>query len=156
LISTIHIINGPNLNLLGKRDIDIYGSVPFEEYFDALKKEFPAVKLEYFQSNHEGFLIDKIQQVGFEKNTGIILNAGGYSHTSISLRDTVEAVPAPVVEVHISNIYKRESFRSHSYLTEVCAAHFIGYGLDGYRMGIRWLLERTTTTTTTTTSPLGW
>jgi 3-dehydroquinate dehydratase-2 len=141
VITTIYIINGPNLNLLGKRNIDIYGSMPFEEYLVTLKKEFPELKLEYFQSNHEGFLIDKIQEAGFEKNTGIILNAGGLSHTSISLRDAVAAVPAPVVEVHISDIYKREPFRQHSYLTEVCEEHFIGKGLEGYRMAIRWLLE---------------
>jgi 3-dehydroquinate dehydratase-2 len=141
VITTIHIINGPNLNLLGKREIDIYGNMPFEEFFDSLKNEFPELRLEYFQSNHEGFLIDKIQEIGFEKNNGIILNAGGLSHTSISLRDAVAAVPAPVVEVHISNIYKREPFRKHSYLTEVCEAHFIGLGLEGYRLGIHWLLE---------------
>jgi len=141
VISTIYIINGPNLNLLGKREIDIYGNMPFEEFFDSLKNEFPELKLEYFQSNHEGLLIDKIQEAGFEKNSGIILNAGGLSHTSISLRDAVEAVPAPVVEVHISNIHKREAFRRNSYLTEVCEAHFIGLGLEGYRLGIHWLLE---------------
>ena len=143
MISTIYIINGPNLNLLGKRDIDIYGSIPFEEYFDSLKNEFPEIRLEYYQSNHEGLLIDKIQEAGFETYTGIILNAGGLSHTSISLRDAVAAIPAPVVEVHISNIHKREDFRRHSYLTEVCVAHFIGLGLDGYRLGISWLAERT-------------
>lgn len=143
MISTIFIINGPNLNLLGKRDIDIYGSIPFEEFFDSLKNEFPEVRLTYYQSNHEGFLIDKIQEVGFEKNNGIILNAGGLSHTSISLRDAVAAVPSPVVEVHISNIHKREPFRKHSFLTEVCEAHFIGLGLEGYRLGISWLAERT-------------
>jgi len=139
VITTIYIINGPNLNLLGKRDIDIYGSMPFEEYFNSLKKEFPELKLEYYQSNHEGFLIDKLQEVGFENNTGIILNAGGLSHTSIALRDAVTAVPAPVVEVHISNIYQREPFRSHSFLTEVCVEHFIGHGLEGYRLGIHFL-----------------
>ena len=141
MISTIYIINGPNLNLLGKREIDIYGSISFEEFFDSLKNEFPGIRLEYFQSNHEGFLIDKIQEVGFEKNTGIILNAGGLSHTSISLRDAVAAVLTPVVEVHISNINKREPFRKHSFLTEVCEAHFIGLGLEGYRLSIHWLLE---------------
>ena len=115
--------------------------MPFENYFDLLKIEFPDLSLLYFQSNHEGYLIDKIQEVGFESNTGMILNAGGLSHTSISLRDAVAAVPAPVVEVHISDIYKREAFRAHSFLTEVCKSHFIGQGLDGYRMAIQWLIE---------------
>ncbi len=141
VITTIHIINGPNLNLLGRRDIDIYGSRPFEDFLEILKKDFPSLALQYFQSNHEGFLIDKIQEVGFLENTGILLNAGGLSHTSVSLRDAVAAVPAPVVEVHISNIYTREPFRWHSYLTEVCAAHFIGKGLEGYKMGIQYLLH---------------
>jgi len=140
LISTIYIINGPNLNLLGKREIDIYGNMPFEEYYASLVKEFPDLSIQYFQSNHEGALIDKIQEFGFENNAGIILNAGGLSHTSISLRDAVVAVPAPVVEVHISNIHNRESFRRHSFLTDVCVGHFIGHGMDGYRMGIRLLL----------------
>jgi 3-dehydroquinate dehydratase-2 len=141
LISKIYIINGPNLNLLGKRDIDIYGSMPFENYFDLLKIEFPDLSLHYFQSNHEGYLIDKIHELGFETNTSMILNAGGLSHTSISLRDAIAAVPAPVIEVHISNIYEREPFRQHSFLTEVCKAHFIGHGLEGYRMALQWLIS---------------
>lgn len=115
--------------------------MPFENYFDLLKIEFPDLSLHYYQSNHEGFLIDKIQEIGFQENTGMILNAAGLSHTSISLRDAVAAVPAPVVEVHISNIHERESFRHHSFLTEVCKAHFIGHGLEGYRMAIQWLIE---------------
>ena len=116
--------------------------MPFDNYFDLLKIEFPDLSLHFFQSNHEGFLIDKIQEVGFENNTGMILNAGGLSHTSISLRDAVAAVPVPVVEVHISNIYERESFRQHSFLTEVCKTHFIGHGLEGYRMAIQWLIKK--------------
>jgi len=116
----ILILNGPNLNLLGKREPEIYGSQTFEEYFDFLEKKFEAHNLFYFQSNHEGVLIDKLHEVGFSWD-GIILNAGGYTHTSIALMDAVSAITTPVVEVHISNIYEREKFRHHSYLEKVCA-----------------------------------
>jgi 3-dehydroquinate dehydratase II len=139
MIKQIHIINGPNLNLIGKREIDIYGNMSFAAYLEILKKEFPGISIHYFQSNHEGHLIDKLHEIGFEEGTGIILNAGGLSHTSVSLRDAVAAIHAPVIEVHISDIYKREPFRWHSYLTDVCKAHFIGHGLEGYRMGAEWL-----------------
>ena len=142
MISSIHILNGPNLNLLGRRDIEIYGTTPFEVYYEKLQQDFPSIKFEYFQSNHEGYLIDKLHEIGFDENLGIILNAGGLSHTSISLRDAIAAIPAPVVEVHISNIYEREQFRKHSYLTEVCVGHYIGKGIEGYRMGIEFLLQR--------------
>lgn len=131
----ILILNGPNLNLLGKREPEIYGSQTFEEYFGVLQSQFPAIDLEYFQSNHEGYLIDKIHEVGFEYQ-GIVFNAGGYTHTSVALADAVKGVTAPVIEVHISNIKERESFRHHSYLTPVCAGHFIGLGLEGYKLAI--------------------
>ena len=139
-IRRIHIVNGPNLNLLGKREPEIYGTQSFEEYFKSLKKEFSAVHLAYFQSNHEGALIDYLHHHGFEEQTGIILNAGGLTHTSISLRDAVAAIPAPVVEVHIGDIYNREPFRAHSYLKDVCKESIVGEGMDGYAKGIRWLM----------------
>jgi 3-dehydroquinate dehydratase-2 len=141
MINQIHIINGPNLNLLGIRNPEIYGSIPFETYFIELKKKFADITLAYFQSNHEGEIIDYLHKNGFETKTGIILNAGGLSHTSISIRDAVESVVAPVIEVHISDIYSREPFRLHSFLTDVCIANFIGKGLQGYDMGIAYLLN---------------
>ncbi|MBP6679811.1 MAG: 3-dehydroquinate dehydratase [Saprospiraceae bacterium] len=142
MIDNIHILNGPNLNLLGKREPAVYGATSFEEYFETLKTKYPGIALTCMQTNHEGVLIDQLHHLGFEKNTGIILNAGGLSHTSISLRDAVASIVNPVVEVHISDIYKRESFRWHSYLTAVCASHFTGYGLDGYRLAIDFLVQR--------------
>ena len=129
------IINGPNLNLLGKREPLIYGSTCFETYFEVLRNAFPDIQLTYFQSNHEGALIDCIHLHGFHAD-GIIINAGGYTHTSIALADAIKAVPAPAVEVHISNIYTREAFRHHSYLKAVCNASITGLGLDGYRLAI--------------------
>jgi 3-dehydroquinate dehydratase-2 len=140
MIERIHIINGPNLNMLGKREPEIYGSVSFGTYFEELKKKYHGVELHYFQSNHEGLIIDYLQIHGVEKNVGIILNAAGLSHSSISIRDAVTFIPAPVIEVHISDIFKREPFRWHSYLNDVCAAHFIGKGMDGYRMAVDFLL----------------
>lgn len=140
MIDKIHILNGPNLNLLGKREPDVYGTKSFEEYFETLIAKYPGISLTCLQTNHEGILIDQLHQFGFERNTGIILNAGGLSHTSISLRDAVSSIVNPVVEVHISDIYKREPFRWHSYLTAVCAAHFTGFGLDGYRQAIDFLV----------------
>ncbi len=137
----ILILNGPNLNLLGKREPEIYGHETFEDYFEHLKVKFPNVDLEYFQSNHEGALIDKIHEVGFSYD-GIIFNAGGYTHTSIALADAVKGVTTPVTEVHISDISKREAFRQHSYLTPVCVAHFIGHGLDGYKMAIERIIKQ--------------
>ncbi len=141
MINRIHILNGPNLNLLGKREPEIYGSVSFEEYFDELKKKYPDVELKYFQSNHEGAIIDYLHQNGFSVNTGIILNAGGLSHTSIALRDAVTSIETPVIEVHISDIHKRESFRQHSYLTDVCVSNFIGSGLKGYDWAIDYFIN---------------
>jgi len=135
----IHIINGPNLNLLGKREPEIYGTQTFEAYFELLKADFPDYDLHYFQSNHEGALIDKLQEVGFSAD-GIIINPGGYTHTSIALADTVAAITTPVIEVHISNIYERESFRHHSYVKANCKASIVGQGIDGYRQAIEALL----------------
>lgn len=132
----IIIINGPNLNLLGKREPDIYGNQTFEEYFSLLQKQFDSTaELEYFQSNHEGALIDKIQEVGFN-DIGIVLNAGGYTHTSIALADCISAVTSPVIEVHISDIKKREAFRHHSYLEAVCHSSILGNGLVGYQLAV--------------------
>lgn len=131
----ILIINGPNLNLLGKREPEIYGRETFEDYFEHLKVKFPQVELAYFQSNHEGAMIDKIHEVGFDID-GIVMNAGGYTHTSVALADAVKGVTTPVMEVHISDIMKREKFRHHSYLTPVCEGHYIGLGLDGYKLAI--------------------
>ncbi len=135
------IINGPNLNLLGKREPAIYGSLTFEAYFEELKAEFPQVNLHYFQSNHEGLLLDKLHQEGFSVD-GIILNAGAYTHTSVAIADAIAGITSPVVEVHISNVHKRESFRHHSYLSPYCAGIIIGMGLKGYKLAIMYLLER--------------
>lgn len=135
---TIYIVNGPNLNLLGRRQPEIYGSRSFEDFFQDLSAEFPAHDLHYFQSNHEGAIIDKLHEVGFDE-CGIILNAGGLTHTSVSLGDAISSIEAPVVEVHISNIHAREDFRKVSYVTPVAKAHFIGLGLDGYRMAVEFL-----------------
>ncbi len=143
MIDRIHIVNGPNLNLLGKREPEIYGSLSFEDYVDSIRDNYLMVQLDQFQSNHEGALIDYLQQHGFEHNTGFILNAGGLTHTSISLRDAVSSISAPVIEVHISDIHQREPFRSHSFLTEVCVQSFIGKGLAGYKMAIDYLLQKT-------------
>ena len=133
----ILILNGPNLNLLGKREPGVYGTQSFEDYFETLKGAFPDVELHYFQSNHEGALIDKIHEVGFSFD-GIIINAGGYTHTSVALADALSAVTTPAVEVHISNIHARESFRHHSYLTSRCKGMICGLGLKGYELAIRY------------------
>jgi 3-dehydroquinate dehydratase-2 len=134
------ILNGPNLNLLGKREPGIYGSESFEQYFEQLKIKFADTELHYFQSNHEGAMIDKIHEVGFSFD-GIIINAGGYTHTSVALADALSAVTTPAVEVHISNIHKREEFRHHSYLTSRCRGMICGLGLQGYELAIRNLLQ---------------
>jgi len=132
----IVIINGANLNLLGKREPLIYGNESFEVYFERLKTDYQTdVRLEYFQSNIEGEIINKIHEVGFVCD-GIILNAGAYTHTSIAIADAVRAVTSPVVEVHISNIYARESYRQHSFLSEVCKGSIVGFGLNSYRLAI--------------------
>ncbi|MEO7265180.1 MAG: type II 3-dehydroquinate dehydratase [Ferruginibacter sp.] len=138
----IAIINGPNLNLLGKREVDIYGNESFEDYLEKLKALFPAASFTYFQSNIEGELIDEIQRVGFSCD-GIILNPAGYSHTSVSIGDAVAAVKAPVVEVHISNIFAREDFRQHSFVSAAAIGVISGLGLQGYKLAIEFLLYKT-------------
>ncbi|TVR84312.1 MAG: 3-dehydroquinate dehydratase [Saprospirales bacterium] len=137
----IVIINGPNLNLLGKREPHIYGTISFQEYYKELRSRFPDISMEYFQSNHEGALIDKIQEHGFAADLGMLLNAGGYTHTSVALRDAVAAVSAPVAEVHISDIFSREPFRRISMLRDVCVFSINGKGLDGYRLAIERFLS---------------
>ena len=134
------IINGPNLNLLGKREKSIYGDISFEEYFSELVEEFPDLELEYFQSNVEGELIDKLQEVGFSYDH-ILLNAGGYTHTSVAIADCIKAIETPVTEVHISNIYAREDFRKKSLLSKNCKAVICGLGLDSYKAGLTILLN---------------
>jgi len=129
------IINGPNLNLLGVREKSIYGNISFEKYFKKLVEEFPNLELEQFQSNVEGELIDKLQEVGFSYDY-ILLNAGGYTHTSVSIADCIKSIEAPVIEVHISNIYAREDFRKKSLLSENCKAVICGLGMDSYKAAL--------------------
>lgn len=136
----IIIINGPNLNLLGKREPEIYGRRSFEDYFEVLKAGFPDVTLEYFQSNHEGAIIDKIHETGFSYD-GIIINAGGLTHTSVALADALGGVTTPAVEVHISNIHAREEFRKHSYISTKVRGAIFGLGLTGYKLAITYFLE---------------
>ena len=131
----ILIINGPNLNLLGRREPEIYGNASFEDYFEKLKELFHDVQMEYRQSNIEGEIVDMIQKAGFSFD-GIILNAGGYSHTSVAIRDAIKAVETPVVEVHISNVFAREEFRQVMMLSPVCRGTITGFGLDGYRLAV--------------------
>ena len=129
------IINGPNLNLLGKREPSIYGNKSFIDYFEELKSEFSSVLLTYFQSNHEGELIDKLHQAD-GVFSGIVLNAAAYTHTSIAIADAISAISVPVVEVHISNIFKREEFRHVARIAPFCAGSISGFGIDSYRLGI--------------------
>jgi 3-dehydroquinate dehydratase II len=139
----ILILNGPNLNLLGKREPHIYGSQTFEDYFQILKADFPQITLHYFQSNHEGALIDKIHEVGFDTEyLGIVFNAGAYTHTSVAIGDAISGVKTPVVEVHISNVHARESFRHHSYLSAKAAGIIVGLGIVGYKYAVDFLLQR--------------
>ena len=135
----ILILNGPNLNLLGKREPGIYGAQGFEEYYEELRKRYPNVEFEYFQSNIEGEMIDKLHEVGFSYD-GIVLNAGAYTHTSVALQDAIRGIAAPVVEVHISNVHKREEFRHHSMISCACLGVICGFGLDSYRLGVEALL----------------
>ncbi|MGJ1422000.1 type II 3-dehydroquinate dehydratase [Sphingobacterium spiritivorum] len=135
----ILIINGPNLNLLGVREKSIYGDQDFKSYFETLKQRFPELELNYFQSNSEGAIIDKIHEVGFDID-GIVLNAGAYTHTSVAIGDAIAAVKTTVIEVHISNVYAREEFRHKSYLAKNCKGVICGFGLDGYRLAIEGLI----------------
>lgn len=136
----IQIINGPNINLLGKREPSIYGSVSFEDCLAELRAKYPEVQIDYYQSNIEGELIDKIQQVGFDAD-GIILNAGAYTHTSIALQDAIRAVKSPVVEVHISNVHAREAFRHVSMISCACLGVICGFGLNSYRLALEALAD---------------
>jgi len=138
----ILIINGPNLNLLGKREPEIYGSDSFEDFFGKLKEKYPDMTLEYYQSNVEGELINKIQEVGFDYEA-ILINAGGYTHTSVAISDAIAAVSTPVLEVHISNIYKREEFRHKSIISKECVGMIAGLGLMGYDLGIQYFINKT-------------
>ena len=135
------IINGPNLNLLGKREPEIYGAESFEDYLGQLKSRYPKHEFGYFQSNVEGDLITAVQQAGFDCDA-ILLNAGGYTHTSVALADAIAAIPAPVVEIHISNIFARESFRQVSLIGGKCKGSISGFGLDSYRLGIESILAK--------------
>jgi 3-dehydroquinate dehydratase II len=136
----IQIINGPNLNLLGKREPTVYGNQTFDDYFQELKLLFPEIQLEYFQSNTEGILIDKLHEVGFAYD-GIVLNAGAYTHTSIAIADAIRSITTPVLEVHISNVFKREDYRHHSFLSEACKGCIVGFGMDSYRLAVDSILH---------------
>ncbi len=138
----IHIINGPNLNLVGKREPEVYGNRSLDQYLQELIEQFPQHTIDVFQSNIEGEIVDRLQQVGFD-DCGIVLNAGGYTHTSVAIADAVAAITAPVVEVHISNIYSREPFRHKSLLSPVCKGIVAGFGLDSYRLALLSLNQTT-------------
>jgi 3-dehydroquinate dehydratase II len=135
----IVIINGPNLNLLGLREPEVYGSQTFEQYYEGLRAAFPAVEFSYFQSNVEGELINELQRVGFSVD-GIIINPGGYTHTSVAIGDAIAAIPAPVIEVHISNVHAREEFRRLSHVSAKAKGTIAGLGLKGYELALRWFL----------------
>ena len=137
----IAIINGPNLNLLGKRETDIYGNMPFEKYLDGLKAKYPQIMFDYVQSNIEGEIIDALQRFGFSHD-GIILNPAGYTHTSVAIGDAVAAIKAPVVEVHISNVHAREDFRKLSHVSGKAAGSIFGLGLKGYELALQWFTGR--------------
>ena len=134
------IINGPNLNLLGVREPSVYGSQSFADYLGELRKKFSSIQIDYFQSNVEGEIINKLHEVGFSFN-GIILNAGGYTHTSVAIADAISAIKTPVIEVHISNIYAREEFRHHSLIAGKCKGSVSGFGLDSYRLAVESFLK---------------
>ena len=135
----ILIVNGPNLNLLGQREPGIYGTSSFESYLPTLRQRYPDVEIDYYQSNEEGELINRMQQDGFTVD-GIVLNAGAYTHTSIALHDCIRSLKSPVIEVHISNVHQREPFRHHSYLSPACRGVICGFGLDSYRLAIEALI----------------
>jgi len=137
----ILIINGPNLNLLGLREPDIYGGISFDDYFQEMKTRFGGIHLEYFQSNHEGAMLDKLHDTGLHAD-GIVLNAGALAHTSIALADAVAAIRTPTVEVHISNVFERETYRHHSYLSTKCEGCIFGLGLEGYTLAVEYLVRR--------------
>lgn len=137
----IAIINGPNLNLLGKREPGIYGSQSFEEYYKALQNKYPDIAFHYYQSNIEGELINELQRVGFEYD-GIILNPGGYTHTSVAIGDAIASIKTPVIEVHISNVHAREGFRKLSHVSAKAAGSIIGLGLKGYELAVLWFLKQ--------------
>jgi 3-dehydroquinate dehydratase-2 len=137
----IAIINGPNLNLLGKREPGIYGSMSFEQYFEELKQQYPQANLHYYQSNVEGELVNEIQRVGFDFD-GIIINPAAYTHTSVAIGDAIAAIKAPVVEVHISNVHAREDFRKLSHVSAKAAGSIFGLGLKGYELALQYLLSR--------------
>lgn len=141
------IINGPNLNLLGKREPSIYGNGAFEPFLQKLKddEEFKYDIIDYFQSNHEGEIIDKLQNADNEFYNGIILNAGGYTHTSVAIRDAINAIDTPVIEIHISNIHAREEFRHNSLISPVCNGSIIGFGLEGYKLALTFFKDETNT-----------
>ena len=136
----IQIINGPNLNLLGKREPDVYGHTSFEDYFLCLQKQYPSVEFSYYQNNIEGEIINKIHEVGFSYD-GIILNAGAYTHTSIALYDAIKAVQTPVVEVHISNVHAREEFRHQSLIAAACRGSIVGFGFSSYKLAIESFIQ---------------
>ena len=136
----IQIINGPNINLLGKREPSIYGAVSFDAYLETLRGAYPDLELTYYQSNVEGEMINKLHEVGFDCD-GIVLNAGAYTHTSIALQDAIRAITAPVIEVHISNVHRREEFRHKSMISCACLGVICGFGLDSYRLAVEALLE---------------
>lgn len=137
----IAIINGPNLNLLGKREPEVYGSLSFDEYLSQLQKKYSDIEFSYFQSNVEGELINELQRVGFTAD-GIVFNPGGYTHTSVAIGDTIAAIKSPVIEVHISNVHAREDFRKISHVSAKAAGSIVGLGLKGYDLAIDWLLNR--------------
>lgn len=137
----ILIINGPNLNLLGVREPEVYGSQSFDAYLEKLKLSFPGLQITYFQSNHEGEIIDRLHKDGFNLD-GIVLNAGAYTHTSVAIADAIAAIKTSVIEVHISNVYKREEFRHHSFISPVAFGVICGFGMDSYRLAIEALIFR--------------
>lgn len=141
----IQIINGPNLNLLGVREKSIYGEMSFEEFLKDLRRDFPDIQIDYFQSNVEGEIINKIQETGFSYNA-IVLNAGGYTHTSVAIGDAVKAIKTPVIEVHISNVYAREDFRKHSFIAPAALGVITGFGLDSYKLAVEFARNLAVTT----------
>jgi 3-dehydroquinate dehydratase-2 len=134
------IVNGPNLNLLGRREPGIYGSMSFETYLPQLRERYPNITIDYYQSNVEGQLIDRMQEAGFGECDGIVLNAGAYTHTSVALHDCIRSLQCPVIEVHISNVHQREEFRRHSMISPACRGVICGFGLDSYRLAIEALI----------------